>query len=92
MVYGTSMWQLAQKNAVSLLQDEEDGMVLVDFEVGRGVILDRDVECVEDEDGEIGISVEEEIGALVDKAVAEIKKWDREIGKRVGACLSELQV
>ena len=42
MVYGTRMWALAQKNAASLLQDEEDedGMVLVDFEDGRGVIFD----------------------------------------------------
>jgi len=92
MVYGTSPWQLALKNAASLLQDEEDGMVLVDFEVGRGVISDREVECVEDEGGEFGLSVEEEIGASVEKAVGEIKKWDWEIGKRVGDVLRELQV
>lgn len=94
MVYGTSPWQIARKNAALKLQDEEDedGMVLVDFEHGRGVILDRDVNCVDDEDDDFGTSVEEEIGVLVDKAVAKIKKWDREIGRRVGAVLSELQV
>ena len=97
MLYGTRPWQLALKNAASLLQDEEDeedGMVLVDFEDGRGVILDRDVGCVEDdEDGEFGrSSVEEEIGGLVEKAIAEIKKWDREMGKRVAAVVGELVV
>ena len=93
MVYGTRMWALAQKNAASLLQDEEDedGMVLVDFEDGRGVILDRDVECVDDEDSDSGSTAADEIGALVEKAIAEIKKWDREMGKRVGAVLNELQ-
>jgi hypothetical protein len=92
MVYGTRPWQLALKNAASLLQDEEDEeeeMVLVDFECGRGVISDRDVECVDDD---FGTSVEEEIGALVEKAIAEIKKWDREMGKRFGAVLGELLV
>ena len=93
MVYGTRMWALAQKKAASLLQDEEDedGMVLVDFEDGRGVILDRDVECVDDEDSDSGSTAADEIGALVEKAIAEIKKWDREMGKRVGAVLNELQ-
>jgi hypothetical protein len=96
MLYGSRPWQLALRNAASLLQDEEDGedgMVIVDFEYGRGVILDRDVECVEDEDGEFGsTSVEEEIGGLVKKAIAEIKKWDREMGKRVGDVVGELVV
>ena len=94
MVYGTRMWALAQKNAASLLQDEEDedGMVLVDFEDGRGVILDRDVECVDDEDSDSRSTAADEIGALVKKAIVEIKKWDREMGKRVGAVLNELQV
>jgi hypothetical protein len=96
MLYGTRPWQLALKNAASLLQDEEDeedGMVLVDSEYGRGVILDREVECVEDdEDGEFGTTVEEGIGNLVEKAIAEIKKWDREMGKRVGDVVGELVV
>lgn len=93
MIYGIRAWQLALKNAASLLQDEEDGMVLVDFEYGRGVILDREVECVEDdEDGEFGTTVEEEIGNLVEKAIAEIKKCDREMGKRVGDVVGELVV
>lgn len=94
MVYGTRMWALAQKNAASLLQDEEDedGMVLVDFEDGRGVILDRDVDCVDDEDSGPGTTAADEIGALVEKAIAEIKKRDREMGKRFGAVLNELQV
>lgn len=95
MLYGSRAWQLALKNAASLLQDEadeEDGMVLVDFEYGRGVVLDRDVECVEGEDGEFGTTVEEVIGGLVEKAIAGIKKWDREMGKRVEAVVGELLV
>lgn len=67
-------------------------MVLVDFEDGRGVILDRDVDCVDDEDSGSGTTAADEIGALVEKAIAEIKKWDRETGERVGAVLNELQV
>ncbi|GAB7330638.1 hypothetical protein MBLNU13_g02208t2 [Cladosporium sp. NU13] len=94
MVYGTGMWQLAQKNAVSLLHEEEDedGMVLVDFEDGRGANSDRDVDCVDDEDGCFGTTAADETGLLVERASAEIKKWDRETGKRVGAVLNELQV
>ena len=95
MVYGVGMWRLAQRNARSILIDEEEGMVLVDYEEGRGEILDLEVECVEDEDGELGRSgkmVADEVGALVVKATAEIKKWDAEIGKRVGSVLRGLQV
>lgn len=94
MLYGTRMWTLAQKNAASLLQDEEDedGMVLVDFEEGRGVISDREVDCVDDEDGDPGTTAADEIASLAARAIAEIKKWDRETGKRVGAVLNELQV
>lgn len=94
MVYGTRMWALAQKNSASLLQDEddEDGMVLVDFEDGRGGISDREVECIDDEGSDSGTTAAGAIGALVEKAIAEIKKWDREMGKRVGAVLNELQV
>ena len=94
MLYGTRMWMLAQKNAASLLQDEEDedGMVLVDFEDGRGVISDREVDCVDDEDGDPGTTAADEIASLAARAIAEIKKWDRETGKRVGAVLNELQV
>lgn len=88
------MWALAQKNSASLLQDEddEDGMVLVDFEDGRGGISDREVECIDDEGSDSGTTAAGAIGALVEKAIAEIKKWDREMGKRVGAVLNELQV
>ena len=93
MLYGTRMWTLAQKNAASLLQDEEDedGMVLVDFEDGRGVISEREVDCVGDEDGDSGTTAADEIASLAARAIAEIKKWDRETGKRVGAVLNELQ-
>ena len=95
MLYGTRPWALALKNAASLLQDEEDeeGMVLVDFEDGRGVVLDRDVRCVYDggSDSDAATAAAEEIGGLVERAVAKIEKWNLEVGERVGAVLSELQ-
>ena len=95
MIYGTCAWQLALRNAASTLQDEEDeedGMVLVDFSEGRGMVSSRDMECLDDDDSSSDTAVADEIGVLVEKAIAEIKKWDREMGKRVEAVLGELQM
>lgn len=97
MVYGVTVWKLAQKNARSTLIDEEEGMVLVDFEVGRGEILNLEVKCDdEDEDDDEEFedteqNVADEVKTLVAKAVAEIKNWDSEVGKRVGFAFSVLK-
>lgn len=72
MIYGTCAWQLAMKNAASMLQDEEDeedGMVLVDFSEGRGMVSSRDVECLDDDDSSSETAVADEIGMLAKKAI-----------------------
>jgi hypothetical protein len=99
MIYGVPVWQLAQKNARSMLIDEEEGMVLVDydddFEDGRGGIREKDVAFVDEDSEDVGSAervAAEEVRILVGKATSEIRKWDAEIGKRVGSVLRGLQV
>lgn len=90
MIYGVIMWRLAQQNARLLLIDEEEGMVLVDYDGGRGDVSEREVEHVDVEGSDAGKMAAEEIRELVTKAVKELKKWDKEVGKRVEFVLSEL--
>jgi hypothetical protein len=86
MIYGVILWRLAIRNARSILIDEEEGMVLVDYGDERGAICDREVEFVDVEDGRL--VADEEVKDLIVKAVAEIKKWDGEVGPRVEFVLS----
>jgi hypothetical protein len=89
LIYGVILWRLALRNARSILIDEEEGMVLVDYGDERGGICDREVEFVDVEDGKL--VADEEVKDLIVKAVAEIKKWDSEVGQRVEFVLCEAQ-
>jgi len=78
-----------------MLEDEEEGMVLVDYGGERGGIWAREVEFLDEDDGDdedVGEAAAEEIRVLVARAVAEIRKWDSEVGERVGDVLSGLEV
>jgi hypothetical protein len=86
MIYGVIVWRLALRNARSILNYEEEGMVLVDYGDERGGVCNREVEFVDVEDGKL--AADEEIKDLLVKAVAEIKKWDGEVGQRVEFVLS----
>jgi hypothetical protein len=86
MIYGVIVWRLALRNARSILNYEEERMVLVDYGDERGGVCNREVEFVDVEDGKL--AADEEIKDLLVKAVAEIKKWDGEVGQRVEFVLS----
>lgn len=96
MLYGCEQWELAERRCRPDLLDEEEGIVLLDFDIdehepdGRGQITEREVECVEGRRGGDSEKAEEEVRTLLKGAIGEIKAWDPEMGKRMGFVTREM--